>query len=386
MLLGKNNKDLDYKKINQVISLTNKILKILFIVLIVGCIYLSLVLLKETKIMNFLGTALSIVSPLFIGLIIMWLFNPFINWLKKKGVKRIWGTIITYIILVGFLAVVVGTIIPLLTNQLYDFAATLPEVFGEVGKWLTNAFDKLSDIKGLDVTAMKDKIFENIQEYGTNFTTSLPMMLVDFVKALFSGMGTILVGMIIGFYLLLSFDGTDAFISFLPKKIQNTTADLLKEIDLSFRSFIEGAILDSTFVFIVSSIGLWAVGLKAPLLFGLFCGITNVIPYVGPYIGGAPAVIIGFSISPKVGLLSLLVIAIIQTLEGNFIQPVIMSKTTKLHPVTIMLGLLLFGYFWGIIGMVVSTPLIAAVKTVFIFYNDKYHFMDFNKENVEEEK
>ena len=170
MLLGKNNKDLDYKKINQVISLTNKILKILFIVLIVGCIYLSLVLLKETKIMNFLGTALSIVSPLFIGLIIMWLFNPFINWLKKKGVKRIWGTIITYIILVGFLAVVVGTIIPLLTNQLYDFAATLPEVFGEVGKWLTNAFDKLSDIKGLDVTAMKDKIFENIQEYGTNFT------------------------------------------------------------------------------------------------------------------------------------------------------------------------------------------------------------------------
>ena len=74
MLLGKNNKDLDYKKINQVISLTNKILKILFIVLIVGCIYLSLVLLKETKIMNFLGTALSIVSPLFIGLIIMWLF------------------------------------------------------------------------------------------------------------------------------------------------------------------------------------------------------------------------------------------------------------------------------------------------------------------------
>ena len=115
------------------------------------------------------------------------------------------------------------------------------------------------------------------------------------------------------------------------------------------------------------------VGLRAPLLFGLFCGITNVIPYAGPYIGGAPAVIVGFSRGPVVGVLTLISIIIIQFLEGNFLQPVIMSKTTKLHPVTIIVGLLIFGHFFGIVGMVISTPLIAVLKSITVFFLEKFN-------------
>ena len=114
------------------------------------------------------------------------------------------------------------------------------------------------------------------------------------------------------------------------------------------------------------------VGLKAPALFGFFCGLTNIIPYLGPYIGGAPAVIVGFTQSPTIGILTIVVIAVIQFLEGNFLQPVIMSKTTKLHPVTIILGLLVFGYFFGILGMLLSTPIIAVCKTIFQFFDKKY--------------
>ena len=115
---------------------------------------------------------------------------------------------------------------------------------------------------------------------------------------------------------------------------------------------MKGAVLDCTLIFVLSSLAFWAVGLKAPMLFGLFCGLTNIIPYAGPYIGGAPAVIVGLTQSPTIGILTLIVIAVIQFLEGNFLQPIIMSKTTKLHPVTIMLGLLIFGYFFGIVGRI----------------------------------
>ena len=94
------------------------------------------------------------------------------------------------------------------------------------------------------------------------------------------------------------------------------------------------------------------------------------IPYAGPYIGGAPAVIVGFTQGPVTGILTLLTIVVVQFLEGNLLQPVIMSKTTKLHPVTIMLGLLIFGHFFGIIGMVLSTPIIAACKTVALYFNE----------------
>ena len=158
--------------------------------------------------------------------------------------------------------------------------------------------------------------------------------------------------------------------------------NLLKSINRTCRDFVTGALLDCTLVFVISSIAFLIVGLKAPLLFGLFCGITNVIPYAGPYIGGAPAVIVGFSISPTVGIFTLIVIIVIQALEGNLLQPLIISKTTKLHPVTIMLGLLLFGHYFGILGMVVSTPLIGAIKAVFIFFNDKYQLFDLKKENL----
>jgi len=139
---------------------------------------------------------------------------------------------------------------------------------------------------------------------------------------------------------------------------------------------VQGAVIDCSAIFILTSIGLWLVVLKAPALFGFFCGLTNIIPYAGPYIGGAPAVIVGFTQSPTIGILSLVVIALIQFLEGNFLQPFIMSKTTKLHPVTIMLGLLVFGYFFGMLGMIISTPAIAVGKTIFQFFDKKYGIID----------
>ena len=128
----------------------------------------------------------------------------------------------------------------------------------------------------------------------------------------------------------------------------------------------------------ISSIGLWFVGLKAPLLFGLFCGITNIIPYLGPYLGGIPAVIVGFTQSTTIGILTLVVIAVIQLLEGNLLQPLILSKTTKLHPITIILGLLIFGYFFNIVGMIISTPIIAALEAVVLYFDKKYDILKFN--------
>jgi predicted PurR-regulated permease PerM len=191
-------------------------------------------------------------------------------------------------------------------------------------------------------------------------------------------MGSIIVGLIIGFFLLVSFESTDSFIDFLPKKIQTPTRELLHKIDDALRSFVTGSILDCTFIFIISSIGLYFAGLKAPLLFGLFCGITNIIPYAGPYIGGIPAVLVGFSQGITTGILTLIVLCVIQFLEGNFLQPVILSKTTKLHPVTIILGLLIFGNLWGILGMIISTPLLAALKAIILFFDEKYDILDFN--------
>ena len=378
-LFKKNDQELDIKKINDVVGLSKKILNIAYVLFIALAIYIFIKLSQELNIFGFLLTVLKIVSPLFIGIVVAWLFNPFVSYLQKKGMRRGLGAAISYILLVGVLVIIIWSIVPTLSDQINDFANMIPQLFETIKGWVDTLFDGLNNIEGFDAIAVKDNLFSLIEEFGSNLTSGLPTMVVNSVSSLFSGLGTFLIGLVIGFYLIVSMDDAfDNLVGLLPKKMQAPTKELLSKIDGSLRGFVQGAFLDSTFVFIITAIGFSLVGLKAPLFFGLFCGITNVIPYAGPYIGGAPAVIVGFSQGIPTGILTLVVVVIIQFLEGNFLQPIIMSRTTKLHPVTIMLGLLVFGYFWGIIGMVVSTPIIAATKAIIMYLDDKYDILPFN--------
>ena len=368
----KNNKELDIEKVNEAVRLLDNIIKIAYIFIIIVAFFFIIKVFKELHIKSLILVILKILAPLFIGLFIAWLFAPMVKKLQKKGIKRSLGTTIVYIVFIGLLALLVGSILPILKDQINDFIQTLPSIFESVKDWVTDILAKLSRIDGFNADAVKTNIFAKMEEFSTSLTTTLPDTAVKTIKVFVSGMGTFLIGLIIGFYLLMGFDNAgELLVTLLPKKYQKDAKELGDEVNNSLRKFINGAIIDAFFVFVITSIAFVLVGLRAPLLFGLFCGITNVIPYAGPYIGGIPAVIVGFAKSPITGILTLISIVVIQFLEGNFMQPVIMSKTTKLHPVTIICGLLIFGHFFGIIGMVISTPLIAVLKSITVFIMNK---------------
>lgn len=369
---------LDIKGINVIIKIAKTLLKIALVLSIILGIYVAIVLGKELGIFQKILKILQVISPLFIGVLIAWLFNPFVKWMEKKKIKRGLATTLIYIVFVGIIVIILGTLIPTLYGQIQDFVGVMPSIFDKIKDWINALFESLDGATGLDIDAIKASLFKKIELSGSDMASSLPETLISFLTSLFSGIGNILVGLIIGFFLLVSFDNSDSIIEFLPQKIQKSTRELSLKIDGALRTFVTGSVLDCTFIFIITSIGLYFVGLKAPLLFGLFCGITNIIPYAGPYIGGIPAVIVGFSQGMTTGILTLVVICVIQFLEGNFLQPVILSKTTKLHPVTIIIGLLIFGYLWGIIGMVVSTPLIAIAKAIILYFDEKYDILNFN--------
>ena len=375
------NKEIDKQKLNDLISLSKNVLKILYILLIVLGVYALIKLTKEIHIIDFLLVILSVISPLFIGFVIAWLFDPFVKLLQKRGLRRSIGTAITYIILLSIVALVIGCLIPLLSEQLNDFIKVIPNIIENAKVWIDGLIDRLAVIDGLDVESLKTEIVEKIVDIGSNITSDLPSLLVSIVKNLISGGGTILIGLVIGFYLLMSFDNiNETIITLFPKKYKRNTNEIIYEVNTSLRKFVIGAAIDSLLIFIVSAIGFTIIGLKAPFLFALFCGLTNIIPYAGPYIGGIPAVIVAFSQNPTVGILTLIVIVVVQFLEGNLIQPVVMSKITKLHPVTIIIGLLIFGHFWGIIGMFLATPIIASLKAIYTYFNDKYDIFKTNQE------
>ena len=368
-------KKIDVKKINEVADLSSKVLKVLYLLLIGLAAYILIILFKETRILRFLVTLLKVVFPLFIGLLIAWLFDPFVSFLETKKIKRVWGAVITYLIMFFILFLVLSALIPLLVDQVKEFVRMVPDVFNTVKGWANDFFNHFETNELVNADKLKGEFFKAVEGFASNITTTMPQNFLGFVSKMFSWFGTFVLGLIIGFFLIVNFDSSSKLFNFIPKKYRDTTVELLNNINVSLRSYVRGAVIDCGVIFVLSSVGLWACGLKVPALFGLFCGLTNIIPYAGPYIGGAPAVLVGFTQNPMIGILSLIVITVIQFLEGNFFQPFIMSKTTKLHPVTIMLGLLIFGYFFGIIGMLVSTPVIATFKTIFKFYDEKYEII-----------
>ena len=373
-------KEINYSKLNDLISLSHNILKILFVLLIIVGLYSVIMLIKEVKILPFIFSIFKILAPLFIGLFIAWLFDPIVTKLDKKGVRRIIGTTLCYVVFLGILFLIIYAIIPLLSEQINDFVTTtIPSLYDTSKTWIDNIFSNVNSIEGFDAVAMRNEIFKKLELMATNLANSLPDILVVSLKTVFSWLGVFGVGLIIGFYLLLNFDDNiDTLYTLIPKRYRKETKKCLSAVNKPLKRFVNGALLDCTVVFVVTAIGFSFIGLKAPLLFALFCALTNVIPYAGPYIGGAPAVFVGLTQSTPTGIAILIFIVIVQAIEGNFFQPLIMSKTTKLSPVTIILGLLVFGHFFGILGMIISTPLIGAIKELVNFFDEKYDFLNFS--------
>ena len=335
-------------------------------------VYLVTLLLRQWNVLPFLKNILSILSPLFIGLVIAWLFDPVVTWLNKKGVHRILATVIVFVLFLGIFALLIYLVLPSFTSQVNDIVSSIPNVINYVKDGIDGIFDNISKVTGYDLESTKLQLFDAINQIGVGIATKLPTMSVNIISSFVSGSVTFAFGLIIGFYMLFDFHNVRKhFLSLVPKEYHNPTIDLMNRLNQVLRNFVQGTLLIAGILFVCQSIGLWIAGMKAPMLFGLFCAITNIIPYLGPYIGGIPVVIVAFSMGPSTGIFALISVLVCQAIESYFLQPVVMGKTMKLHPVTIMVGLLLFGYYFGIIGMIVATPVISTCKVVFQFIDEK---------------
>jgi predicted PurR-regulated permease PerM len=379
-----NNEKVDTKSLNEVIKLGSKILKILYVLLVIVGIYSITLIFKEWQILPFLLLIIKILSPFFIGIIIAWLLDPCVKFLHRRGISRVVGTALVYIVMLLILYLVITTIFPLLLGQVNDFITILPNIFGSITDWLNGFVNRFSDLSFIDIETFKADLVLSVNNFVSSLTTDIPMTVIGFIKAMFSTIGIVAVGLMIGFYLLFDFDNVGkVLMSMIPKAFRKDALALFTNANDSVFNYIKGTFLVSTLVFILSSVVFTITGLQAPLLFGLICGITNVIPYIGPYLGAFPAVLVAFTQDIATGIVVLVAVVIIQFIEGNFIQPLVMSKTMKLHPVTILIGLLLFGYFFGIVGMIIATPLIAVIKSVLLFAEQKFEILRFKEEDHE---
>ena len=378
----KKKNEIDTGGLNEIIYLSKNILKLLFIILIIGIILAGTILLKELGAFKFLGGVLNVLAPLFIGFVVAWLFAPLVDRLTKKGISRIFASMIVYVIFIVFLLVFFRIFIPIIYNELNELIKTLPSILSKITDFINNIFDKL-DTEAFDMKAVKTNVLDAITKYGTSISSNLPTTIVSLMSNLVSGLGTIFFGLIIGLYMLFDFDNvTNLLLKIIPVKHQVEVASLVEKIGSEVRKCVNGTLLVACMVFICDTIGFGIIGLKSALLFGLFCGITDLIPYIGPYLGTAVATVVGLTQSPLIGLGVFIIACIVQLIESYVLQPIVMSKATNLHPVIIICGLLIFGHFFGIIGMILATPIMSVIKAILEFIIEKFEL--FQRENEEE--
>lgn len=377
MKKDKDNEKLDIPKLNEIIKVSRNILKIMFAFMIIGLILVTTYLIKEWKLLNFLGAVLSILSPFFIGIIIAWLLDPIVTWLQKNGFKRAIATVMVFLSFISLVVLFFVLLIPSFADQINEFIGSAPNVLNNIKDFGENLFDKLNNIYDYDFTNIKEQLYGGLSNVVSGITVTLPNKVISIASSIVSGGLNIIFGLFIAFYMLFDFNNVRKHLfNLLPKSIHADAITLTDRLNKTLKSYVQGTLLIMLLLFIFQSITLAIAGLSSPMLFGMFCAVTNVIPYIGPYIGGIPAIIVGFTISPVTGIFALLAVVIAQFLESYFLNPIVMSKTMKLHPVTIMIGLLIFGHFFGILGMVLATPIISCIKIIFNFFNEKYEIVN----------
>lgn len=375
-------KEIDITSLNHILKTGKNLINIGYFMAIVCVILLGTYLLKEWNILKYIGEFIVVISPIFIGFVIAWLFEPLVSKLQNNKVPRILGCILVYLLILGVLFLICYLFIPSLANQVSDFVKAAPNIFGEITDFIVGFLNRLDPNNILNLNISKDTVMDTISEWGLSIASDLPKHLVNIGKSLINGGLNFVLGLMIGFYLLYDFDKVNIGIyNILPVSWKDDYKELTHRINTSLRGYVQGVLMVMLLVFATQSIGLTIAGMEAPILFAMFCAVTDIIPYFGPYIGGIPAVIVGFTISPITGICVVISILVVQMLENNFYQPLIMGHTMQLHPVTIMLGLLIFQHFFGILGMVIATPCIACLKVILVFIMEHTGIMEYLKGN-----
>jgi predicted PurR-regulated permease PerM len=205
----------------------------------------------------------------------------------------------------------------------------------------------------------------------------------SFTTSMLHALVVLVLGPIMAFYLLVDLPRLQrGALAMIPPASRNDMRDLGERIGKTVGAFFRGQLLVALFVGIASSIGLYLVHLPFWLLVGIVAGVFNLVPLIGPFIGGGLAVVIALlSGKPVTALLAAVVLVVVQQIDNHLISPNVMGRTVRLHPVVVMLGLLLGATVGGLFGMLVVVPLVGVAKIVFLFCWSR--FVDYGADLVE---
>ncbi|WP_195443259.1 AI-2E family transporter [Peptoniphilus harei] len=344
-------------------------------------------------------------SSVIIAIIFAYIINPIVNYLERKGVKRQFGVIIVYISAILIFGILIVSVIPKTINEVSNLLTSLPgmvdTLIREFNNFLSNVFAKFNiELPENFINVYKEtnpKVNGNVEtpQIVSNILDSIKGTINDLiVKVQGSLMGSLsnVISKLYGFLtsafrlvLIIIFSfyfsvDKERFMLRVKKAIPNKHREdisyLTKNIDIALQQFIRGRMLMAIFVGLLTMIYLLVLRVDFAIIIGLITCVADIIPFIGPFLGCAPAVLFAFMDSPMKALWVLILFVIVQWVENNILAPKLIGDSTGLNPLVILISIIIGGGIFGVWGMVISVPLTSIIFILVDFikikYNDRY--------------
>jgi len=346
------------KSLNINIS-TSTIFKFIGVLLVLGLIYL----LRD------------VILILIVSVVLATALNPWVNALQRRKVPRILATLFIYLAFFGTFVIILILLIPPIATEISDISKNLPAYYNRV----LSDFDRFRDF------SLQQNLLNSLQDGLQSLQSNLGETtagVFNAVASIFGGFFSFLGVLVITFYILLEEHAMKKFIrSLTPTRYQTYIFHQMNRAQEKLRLWLKGQLILCLIIGVLAYIGLTIFGVKYALVLGLWAGLTEFVPYIGPFIGALPAIFIALTTGSF--LKAILVVVwyiIVQQLENNLIVPKVMQKTVGLNPLVVIIVMLIGAKLAGVIGLLLAVPFALIVK---VFLEDFFALKEEEENQLE---
>lgn len=325
---------------------------------------------------------LGVISPLLYGCIIAYVLSPVLSFFEKKVLKKIRhgvfrrgiGVFLTYLVFITVIGLLLYAVVPQLGHSLQSLQSNLVNYSQTLQNWFANVSAESGFIASVVKTIMTtdiyvmltspinqivDFIFELVKDSGSE--------IISFVGSFMGQLTKIVIGLIFSGYILCSKELLTAqfnkilHVIFSEKKITKIKNGL-SYTDKTFGKYIMGMILDATIVGLLVAVAMLIFRMPYVPLISVLCACTNIIPIFGPFIGAIPSFIFIFISDPFKAIWFIVIILVIQQIDGSFVAPRVLGNSTGLPAIAVIIAITVMGGIFGIVGMVIAVPTFAVLS------------------------
>lgn len=359
-----------------------------FLVIAASMVFFQ-ILRNPSGLFGWAGWLTGILQPFIMGFVLAYLLNPILRFFDdtvfprvfknkmRRKVKRAFSIFLTYVVAAILVSLFVAIVIPQLVISFKSIFNQIPQFAQTIWTWYTGLQNSLAQFQISDGGAVADAFSYSMIDKLMNTTQSLlesvyarleqmlPSMLLATTK-ITSVLINIVVGVIISIYVLYDREKLFAQLrklatAILPSRVSTVLGEIVDESHKIFSGFIVGKIIDSIIIGILCFIGMWIFRMDYAMLISVIVGVTNVIPYFGPFIGAIPGILILYISSPVQAFWFLIFIFLLQQFDGNILGPKILGDTTGLNAFWVIFSITFFSGVFGILGMFIGVPLFALI-------------------------